>query len=274
MPIRLGPHVEQLAPETGRAYPGGGPLVVTGADTRLVIDSTLTTELPGHDGFLISHHHEDHVAGIAASGKPAAVHPADLASVSDWSAFTTACGYPDPRWVTLMNEDFQWAAIENVRPLDLDTVHDLGGGVTVRAIHLPGHTPGHCGFLIEPDGVFYLGDIDLTRFGPYYGDAHADLTGTRQSLDAVESIPAAVRATYHQKGPFQTDADFLTALRDYREILDRRHHQVAEAYAQDPSVTAERLVGQGIVYRPGRSPSWGPDAERRMIQRHLDELRG
>src|SRR5207244_11874187 len=44
------------------------------------------------------------------------------------------------------------------------------GRVSVRVIHAPGHTRGHCCIAIEPDGVLYLGDIDLTSFGPYYGE--------------------------------------------------------------------------------------------------------
>ena len=37
--------------------------------------------------------------------------------------------------------------------------------------HMPGHTAGHTVLLVEPEGVAFIGDIDLTGFGPYYGDA-------------------------------------------------------------------------------------------------------
>ena len=36
------------------------------------------------------------------------------------------------------------------------------GGVTVRAVAAPGHTRGHTFFVVEPDGVVYLGDVDLS----------------------------------------------------------------------------------------------------------------
>ena len=45
----------------------------------------------------------------------------------------------------------------------------------VRVIHAPGHTRGHSLFHVEPDDVLYLGDIDLSSFGPYYGDAWSSL---------------------------------------------------------------------------------------------------
>ena len=60
-------------------------------------------------------------------------------------------------------------------------VFELGGGVRVRAIHTPGHTRGHCAFRVEPDDVLYLGDIDLSSFGPYYGDAWCDLEDFERS---------------------------------------------------------------------------------------------
>jgi glyoxylase-like metal-dependent hydrolase (beta-lactamase superfamily II) len=269
--VRLGPHVEQLSPLSGRSYPAGGPLIVTGAHTRLVLDATLAVQLPDHDGFLLSHHHEDHVAGVALSGKPAAIHVEDLAAVSNWASFATACGYGDPRWPDLMRHEFNWRPIAEVSPLSLEASHDLGG-VSVRAVYLPGHTLGHCGLMIEPDGVLYLGDIDLSGFGPFYGDAHADLAATRRSLDHVASIPADVRVTFHQKGPYRSDRDVGVALGKHRDSMDRRHESVTAALSRNPTLNAAELVGSGVVYRQGTSPVWGPEAERRMVQRHLDEL--
>jgi len=270
--VRLGPHVEQLSPLEGRSYPAGGPLVVTGSHTRLVLDSSPRVPLPGHDGYLLSHHHEDHVAGVAASGQPAAIHPDDLLAVTSWTSFAAACGYEDPRWPAEMIDNFGWRPIELIRPLAPQVSIDLGG-VSVRPVHLPGHTPGHCGLVVEPDGVVYLGDIDLTGFGPYYGDQHADLASTRRSLDEVGLMPAAVRTTFHQKGPFFSGSEFAWALQAHRDALDRRHEIVARELARYPDVTAQELVGRGIVYRQDTWPIWGPEAEVRMIQRHLDELR-
>jgi glyoxylase-like metal-dependent hydrolase (beta-lactamase superfamily II) len=247
-------------------------LVVTGSDTRLVIDSALTVSLPSHDGFLLSHHHEDHVAGVAASRRPASIHPDDLPAVTNWESFASACGYDDPRWPALVLEDFEWRALDLVTALVPEVSIDLGG-VSIRPVHLPGHTAGHCGFIIEPDGVFYLADIDLTGFGPYYGDECSDLASVRRSLEAVASIPAAVRATFHHKGPYVSDEDFALALRAHRDALDRRHEAVALELARNPEVAADALVDRAIVYRRGTAPVWGPEAERRMIQRHLDELR-
>ena len=42
------------------------------------------------------------------------------------------------------------------------------GGAPARAHPRPQRVP-------DPDGVFFLSDIDLTGFGPYYGDVWSDL---------------------------------------------------------------------------------------------------
>ena len=61
----------------------------------------------------------------------------------------------------------------------------------VEAVHLPGHTRGHSGFRIS-GGVFFLSDIDLTGFGPYYGDVWSDLEDFERSLDVVRGEEADV----------------------------------------------------------------------------------
>ena len=64
------------------------------------------------------------------------------------------------------------------------------GRMTVTFIHTPGHTRGHSALFVEPDGVLYLGDIDLSSFGPYYGDAWSDPEDFERSLALVRTIEA------------------------------------------------------------------------------------
>ncbi len=73
---------------------------------------------------------------------------------------------------------------------------DLGGGVAVRAIHMPGHTSGHCVLLVEPGGVAFIGDIDLSSFGPYYGDATSSLADFRRQRPATLAELVAHRFVY------------------------------------------------------------------------------
>ena len=75
----------------------------------------------------------------------------------------------------IVTEDFHFRARPDALAFTDGEVFDLGGA-RVRVIHAPGHTRGHSVFHVEPDDVLYLGDIDLSSFGPYYGDAWSSLS--------------------------------------------------------------------------------------------------
>ena len=137
-------------------------------------------------------------------------------------------------------------------------------------VHLPGHTAGHCGFLIEPDGVFFTADVDLSSFGPFSGDACASLGDMRASLRKAGEMEAAVYATYHHKREVRDSAEFRDMLAAFARVMDEREERVLALLTQ-PS-TAEDLVGKGVVYRPGKVPAYAGATERHMAQQHLDEL--
>jgi glyoxylase-like metal-dependent hydrolase (beta-lactamase superfamily II) len=269
----LSRHVLQLVPDVGRAYPHGAPLLVSGRTARVVIDSALGVTLPPHDGFLLSHFHEDHVVGVASSGLPARVHAADLAATTSWSGFQASSGYTSPAWRDLVLGDFGWTPVERATALDLDEPIDLGG-VRVVPIPLPGHTPGHTGYLVEPDGMLYLGDVDLSSFGPYYGDAGSSLADTERSLDVVADVPARVWATFHHKGSTSSRSTFESSLAAHRAVVGRRSEALRQLLHEGPAgpVDARALVGRGVVYRPGTAPPWGAEGELRMIQQHLHQM--
>src|SRR6185295_8374979 len=101
-------------------------------------------------------------------------------------------------------------------------VFDLGGGVRVRAIHAPGHTRGHSLLHVEPDDVLYLGDIDLSSFGPYYGDAWSSLEDFERTLAMVRAMPARWYATFHHVGVLEGQAAFLERLDRFAAVIVRR----------------------------------------------------
>jgi glyoxylase-like metal-dependent hydrolase (beta-lactamase superfamily II) len=45
----------------------------------------------------------------------------------------------------------------------------LGAGRCLRVVWTPGHTPGHCCLLLEPDGVLFVGDHLLPKITPHVG---------------------------------------------------------------------------------------------------------
>jgi len=63
-------------------------------------------------------------------------------------------------------------------------------GLTVDIIPTPGHTPGHLCFFFQEPGVLFLGDYDLTPFGPWYGDRDSSIEDTIASIERLRQIPA------------------------------------------------------------------------------------
>ncbi|WP_405558479.1 hypothetical protein [Streptomyces sp. NBC_01171] len=70
----------------------------------------------------------------------------------------------------------------------------------MTALHLRGHTTGHSGFLIEPDGFLFVADVDLTSFGPFYSDVGSDLAAFEASMRRCAGVDARWYGTGHQKG--------------------------------------------------------------------------
>src|SRR5512144_3053561 len=160
--------------KTGK-YPDGNSLWIRGRDASALIDPSLSVarradELAGIDLVVQSHVHEDHVAGLFRFPRArVAAHRADLPGIQHLDGLLAIYGYGQPQVLETMRqwlvEQFHYAARPDAEPYDDGAVFDLGG-TRVRAIHLPGHTRGHSALLVEPEGVLFLGDIDLTGFGP------------------------------------------------------------------------------------------------------------
>ncbi|WP_106850247.1 MBL fold metallo-hydrolase [Blastococcus sp. Marseille-P5729] len=267
--ISLGQHTTMLCGDERGKYPWGNPLLVEGSSGRMLIDSALSVPIPDVDIVALSHFHEDHTCGL--SQRPdldVRVHPADLDAVRDVDAFFGEGGYDSPEFRKQLEEQYRHGPVTQATALDMQPI-DLGG-VTVTPVHLPGHTAGHCGFLIEPDGVLFTADVDLSSFGPFYGDASASLADMRTSLDRASGIDAAVYSTYHHKREVRDRAEFSAMLQAFAAVMDEREQRVL-SLLQQPATAAD-LVGKGVVYRPGKLPPYAAPTEQKMTQLHLDEL--
>jgi len=125
--------------------------------------------------------------------------------------------------------------------------------------------------LVEPEGVAFLGDIELSGFGPYYGDATSSLAAFRRTLARVAELPATVWVTSHHRGVYTDRAAFLKALAAYAATLDERSERLLGMLADGPK-TLEELVAIRLIYPLDYQEVWVDGAERRTIEQHLDEL--
>ena len=269
--IRLGPNVDQLVgPHSGR-YPDGNPLEIRAGESVVLLDSALHLDPTSADLLVLSHFHEDHTVGAGRRTGPVMVHENDADQVRDWEHFVAEMGFARGEWEAEIIEQFDWAPIPDVETFTDDRVLDLGGGVTATVIPMPGHTAGHCGFLIEPDGVLFLADVDLSSFGPLYSDRSADLGDMRRTVELCRRIEADSYAAFHHKGPFFERAEYLAALEGYASMIDVRESRILELLGSGVS-QVDDMVGRGVLYRPGARPMFGDPMERAVCVKHLDDL--
>jgi glyoxylase-like metal-dependent hydrolase (beta-lactamase superfamily II) len=277
--IRLGPVSVHLGEKSGK-YPDGNQVVVRGADSLAAFDTPLVAnclggELLDADIVVLGHVHEDHMAGLhRLPHAEVHVHERDVEAARSWEGLSRHYGYSRPvleEMHAMIKRDFHYVPRPDAKPYRDGAVWDLGGGVTVRAIHTPGHTAGHCVLLVEPGGVAFIGDIELSSFGPYYGDATSDLADFRRTLEAVKEIPAQAWVTSHHKGVITDRATFLSLLQAFASRLDAREESIAAYLAQTPATLAE-LVAHRFLYPNGSNGAWYEEAERRTIEQHLDSL--
>lgn len=268
---RLGPNVEQIVGPQGGRYPDGNPLEIRAGESVVLLDSAIHLDPTAADLLLLSHFHEDHVVGAGRRPGPTAIHHNDAEPMRDWESFVLEMGFARGDWETGLREAFDWSPVSNLETFADDAVFDLGAGVTATVVPMPGHTAGHCGFLLEPDGVLFLADVDLSSFGPLYSDRNASLADMRRTVETCAQIEANTYATFHHKGTIFDREEFLDALTHYGSMMDARESRVLDLLGAGVTEVDE-LVGSGVLYRPGTRPMFADDMERAVCVKHLDDL--
>ena len=270
--------VTVLVGEKNGKYPQGNSLWIAGRGATAIIDPSLAvvaraTELAGRADLVVqSHVHEDHVAGVHLF--PAAeihAHRADAPGLRSLDGMTAIYGYgaSDAAMREFLVTQFHYVARPDTRDYDDRAVFDLGG-TRIRAIHLPGHTRGHCALLIEPEGVLFLGDIDLSSFGPYYGDAWSSLDDFERSLRRVRDIEARVWVSFHHAGVIEERAVFLEKLERFTDRLAQRERELL-AFLSEPRGIAE-MVAHRFLYPAHAQMPFIDAIEHRTIEQHLDRF--
>lgn len=144
-------------------------------------------------------------------------------------------------------------------------------GQKVRAIHIPGHTPGHLGLLFEDLSLFYSSDIDLTPLGPWYANISSDIDAFIQSIHRVKHIHCQYYATSHGGRVYDKDT-FMEKLLKFESAFEKRDTRILEALKERPRSTQE-VATIGIIFKSSHlSDPLKACFERQMIEKHLGRL--
>jgi len=263
----------------GGKYPHGNTLVVRGRAETVVIDPSLGLlprrfALPRADRVLNSHCHEDHVAGNHLfPDAPWHLHEADLPGIQSLDGLMAIYGFPAAiasAFRRVVIDEFHFMPRPDALAFRGGDVFDLGGA-SVRVIHAPGHTRGHCFFWIEPEDVLYLADVDLSSFGPYYGDAWSNLEDFERTLVELRALAPRHWATFHHIGVIDSRARFLERLDRFEAVIADRERRLLSYLAEAPRTLAE-IARHRFVYRPGDAVSFAEPVEARSMGQHIARL--
>lgn len=257
-------------------YPSGNSVLVEGSGETAIIDPSVTVVARGGaplavDAVINSHGHEDHLAGNGLfSDARVHIHDADLAAARSLDGLMEVYGYEGAigdAFREQVVEEFHYRDRPDARGFADGDVFDLGG-ISIEAVHLPGHTRGHSGFRIG--NVFFLSDIDLTGFGPYYGDMWSDLDDFDESLDKVRDEVADYYVTFHHKGIIEGRARFVEMLDGFAEVIPRRHEAMLEFLVEPRSL--DEMASHRFIYRPGVEMTIVDAVERRSADLHVQRM--
>lgn len=187
---------------------------------------------------LLTHSHPDHVAGVAAVGAafgrpPVFVHPLEQGRVAGARALQA----------------------ERLRV----------GGLTIHALHTPGHSPGHLSFFLPHCAAALVGDLLAGEGTTWVGAPEGNMRAYLASLEDLARLPLRVAGPGH--GPLLMEPHVKIAeIRAHR--LAREEQVVASLRAGPQTVGALRE----IVY-PSLHEGLRVLAERTLLA-HLEKLIG
>jgi glyoxylase-like metal-dependent hydrolase (beta-lactamase superfamily II) len=220
-------------------------------------------------GVLVTHLHFDHL-GLAhrvrdSTGAWIAMHPADAAMVADFASQDAAAMVASEiEFLISLGADPE-EAVSDVGPAERmapftrmavpdrlleDGEHADFPGWRMRAIHTPGHTPGHLCFTEEGTGLFFSGDHVLPRISPNISTGSSGLADPlRDFLDSLAAVrdlaPAEVLPAHEWR--FRGLDDRVDSLTAHHEL---RLTELLSAIGSHPNSTPWQLAAYLTWSRP------------------------
>jgi hydroxyacylglutathione hydrolase len=221
----------------------------------------------------LSHWHEDHLMHLDLfENLPIWMSEHDAPPLADIEVFLDWYDIIDKNqrayWSVELKEKFHFRPRKPARLLRDGECIDFGNQ-SVEVIHTPGHTPGHLAFFFREPQILFLGDYDLTPFGPWYGDRYSSIEQTIDSINLLKKIPAKIWITCHETGVFKEDPQQL--FDDYLAVIQSRENKLLDLLKHPRSM--QEIIGAWIIYGRQREPKALYEfGERTNMQKHLEKL--
>lgn len=195
-----------------------------------------------------THHHSDHTSGGRRLREllraETAINPIDEVILHTPPSAGSSGGDDLPDDPELAERAQVWRDEALNTPIDIPLVDGdtfKVGGLTVRAVHTPGHTAGHNCYFVEETGTLFTGDnvlgVGSSAIGP---PPHGDMQTYLDSLLRMLELQSKLIAPGH--GPVVTaTGEKLQELIDHRASRDR---QIIDLI--DRGYTTDRQIRRAI----------------------------
>ncbi|MBU3917194.1 MBL fold metallo-hydrolase [bacterium] len=224
----------------------------------------------------LTHWHEDHLMHLDLfSEVPLWMHEKDAPPLSDIDIFIDWYGLEMEEhenlvanWRALLKNTFHFQPRVPERHLQDGDVVDLNG-LTVEVIHCPGHSPGSLAFFFREPEILFLGDTDLTPFGPWYGDRYSNIEKIIHSVNRLKEIPAKIWLTSHEQGIFEENPGDLWGT--YLNVIQTREDKLIDFLAVPR--TLDEIATAWIIYGKPKEPIADfKMMEQISMKKHADRL--
>ncbi|MBD3214165.1 MAG: MBL fold metallo-hydrolase [Candidatus Lokiarchaeota archaeon] len=146
------------------------------------------------------------------------------------------------------------------------------GGHEMHIISTPGHSVGHCTFHIPDLKFAFIGDIDLSRFGPWYGGTDSDITEFIKSIEKIRKMDLEVVATGH-RGIIRGKELIQKQLTNYKEIFNAREEKIISFLTKERPITPKDMLEKNIIYKDYKFlKPFLLAMEKTMIKKHLQKM--
>jgi glyoxylase-like metal-dependent hydrolase (beta-lactamase superfamily II)/8-oxo-dGTP pyrophosphatase MutT (NUDIX family) len=193
----------------------------------------------------ITHHHPDHVGGVAAAaaafGVPVAAHPATAERLVASGIRVNAFFHDGER-------------------------QELGAGFHVRVVHTPGHARGHLAFLVEEDGTLLCGDLLSALSTIVIDPPEGNMAEYLASLERVRALKP--RFLFPAHGPVLRDGERVLA-----QLIEHRRAREARILAAWRSGVHDAEAIVPLAYDEVEVPPPLRPIAARQVLAHLDHLR-
>ena len=286
--IEIEPNVHLIRGENNARFPEANTLLIDDEILTLVDAGSspeqvfLTLRDLGHqpedlDRIVLTHFHADHKGHASkfrkVSNCEVLCHPSAKASIESFEMMMKSIGIDNPEtkehWLSFLrsrlphvqNDYIVDETFRDDEPIDC-------GDVQLIPLHSPGHTHDHTCFGINGLEKILLVDIDLTEFGPWYGNLVSDLSDFKRSIEQIVDLQPEMGISSHLLDPVTEDLE--KQLSEYLTFFQKRDEEILRHIAAGKD-TVKKLAQIPIIYPRIPHPVYLV-FEEVMVEKHLELL--